>query len=1161
MLRILTSLFLFGITFSSLGQQAELITQEKNLGLITCIVYNSEGSYIASGSEGDHKIKVWDVQSGKIVGILSGHESSINSVDFHPNGETLVSASKKGKIYIWDLTTWTVKDSVTNILPLQVVRFTPDGKYLIGGGKGGGIMSWENGNWDSKKRIGGHNTGVSVISFDDAGKMMVSGSKAGGVIVWDAVQLTETKKINAHKRDITGLGFVNNGSRLVTSSMDKTIKFWNTSGFTLDKTITEKNTVTSMGTNNRRKVFATGGADKMIKVWSAETGEKLYELDNKAENRESGKRIDESVRAITFSPDGGTMATSGFRKGLFNKVKSEDNVIKIWDVSRKSLFKSLEGEVNPVDGFCFHPVDNKLVTLSGLELALWDLNLTQRFGSVTLEEPHRERNEEKIAENKTKTKRSFLDKVKSGNLGIDINKTIDNTTNKIGSSTEKTVKRSYKENPILLYSGKGNYFVTRIPKDEVRLYEVKDGIPTHKTPVFHEQAHVNDMIADPSEKYLICAGTGADAISIIDIKTGKLSRKLETMKDRTPGKALLDARVLAMDKAGTMLAAAFGNGKIMVWRVGNWSVLFESKLNIGALKAGAFVNFSEDGSILYVKTPIGVLPYSTKKFDPFDEKKPQMKGKPLVIHTPAPFLVTKSKDRLYFANLEKNEVQQTTAMNTKNLSHLEINKNGKVGASFLNGEFRLYDPSTGKEVVIMVGEGENVIFKTPENYYKVTKGGYDLVTFRVGKDAYPFEQFDVKFNRPDIVLAAMDCEDESLIRLYKKAYEKRLKKLGLTEAQLGDEMHLPEASITNKKDLPLVTQADHVNLNVALKDDKYKISRLNVWVNNVPVYGAKGLQMNGEATKDVKVQLCGGLNKVQVSAVNEKGGESLKSTVEVTVEKEVKRNLYIVSIGTSQYQDNRYNLNYAAKDANDIANLFKTNKGGVYESVQEKVMTNAEVRKDNFKALKEFLKGTKVDDVVIVFLAGHGVLDADFDYYYGTHDINFQNPETQGLEYSEIEAVLDGIAALKKLLIMDTCHSGEVEKDDVEASTEKQEVEGDVVFRNVGTGIKEKDENAVSPTKMMKELFADLRRGTGTTVISSAGGAEYAMESSEWKNGLFTYCLLFGLKNGGADLDKNGEVMLSELQTYVKERVSDLSHGKQIPTTRIENLTLDYRIW
>ncbi|HYG52699.1 MAG TPA: caspase family protein, partial [Flavobacteriales bacterium] len=232
----------------------------------------------------------------------------------------------------------------------------------------------------------------------------------------------------------------------------------------------------------------------------------------------------------------------------------------------------------------------------------------------------------------------------------------------------------------------------------------------------------------------------------------------------------------------------------------------------------------------------------------------------------------------------------------------------------------------------------------------------------------------------------------------------------------------------------------------------------------------------------------------------------------------------------------------------------------VYGSVKTKTITNADATKVNIESVKTFFADATIDDVVIVFVAGHGILDPSYDYYYGTHDIDFTKPSAKGLAYAALEGILDGIAPLKKMLIMDTCHSGEVDKEDVTTAS-NNEVKNDeaVVFRNVGPALKTVD--GVSPSKMMKELFTDLRRGTGTTVISSAGGAEFAMESDQWKNGLFTYCLLFGLRNNGADLNQDGSIMLSELQLYVTDRVSQLSAGRQVPTTRIQNISLDYRVW
>tara|TARA_B110000037_G_C17084296_1_gene491308 strand:+ start:1208 stop:1495 length:288 start_codon:yes stop_codon:yes gene_type:complete len=95
----------------------------------------------------------------------------------------------------------------------------------------------------------------------------------------------------------------------------------------------------------------------------------------------------------------------------------------------------------------------------------------------------------------------------------------------------------------------------------------------------------------------------------------------------------------------------------------------------------------------------------------------------------------------------------------------------------------------------------------------------------------------------------------------------------------------------------------------------------------------------------------------------------------------------------------------------------------------------------------------------------------------------------------------------------------------------------------------------------MNSLFTDLRKGTGAKVISSSGGTELSIEGNSFNNGLYTYCLLNELTTGAADLNKDKEIFVSELQMYVKQEVNRLSNGLQTPTSRIHNKALDYRIW
>ena len=70
---------IFALTAFTFGysQDIEVITQEKIQGVITIIAYSPDGSLIASGSAKETSVKVWDVNSGKIIGKLEGHEKMI----------------------------------------------------------------------------------------------------------------------------------------------------------------------------------------------------------------------------------------------------------------------------------------------------------------------------------------------------------------------------------------------------------------------------------------------------------------------------------------------------------------------------------------------------------------------------------------------------------------------------------------------------------------------------------------------------------------------------------------------------------------------------------------------------------------------------------------------------------------------------------------------------------------------------------------------------------------------------------------------------------------------------------------------------------------------------------------------------------------------------
>ena len=95
----------------------------------------------------------------------------------------------------------------------------------------------------------------------------------------------------------------------------------------------------------------------------------------------------------------------------------------------------------------------------------------------------------------------------------------------------------------------------------------------------------------------------------------------------------------------------------------------------------------------------------------------------------------------------------------------------------------------------------------------------------------------------------------------------------------------------------------------------------------------------------------------------------------------------------------------------------------------------------------------------------------------------------------------------------------------------------------------------------MQELFTNVTKGSGAVVISAAAGNSYALESDEWRNGVFTYALMSGMKNGLADANKDHVITVTEIRNYVSTEVERLTKGQQKPTSRRENLEFDFKVW
>jgi|GEM_PF-1729386 len=457
-----------------------------------------------------------------------------------------------------------------------------------------------------------------------------------------------------------------------------------------------------------------------------------------------------------------------------------------------------------------------------------------------------------------------------------------------------------------------------------------------------------------------------------------------------------------------------------------------------------------------------------------------------------------------------------------------------------------------------------------DNYFFNDRRGVTSMAYKLDGQIYPFEQFDLRFNRPDLVLGSIGLAAPALISTYRNAWKKRLEKTGFLESNLTDDLHLPTLEVVNRGVLPLTTDKKTITLRLRAADGKFPLDRILVAINDVPMDGKNGKAIRQLNTKkwenDLLLELSAGTNKIQVSVVNSKAVESLRQTFYVARKAslpEKKPTLHLVLLSASKYEQSNMNLQYPVKDARDLCRAFVEKQGQHYQRIVVDSFFNQNLKRECLPEIKKRLLKTQVDDRVIVLVGGHGLMGADTNFYFATWDVDFRRPQDRGIAFDDLDELLAGIPARQKLMLLDACNAGEIDKNNTRSDTVIETKVGKVSFRS-SSGAQVFRPQTVGPINafdLMKELFVDLRRGSGATIVAGAGGFEFALEGDLWQNSVFIYALLAGLRNEAADLDKNGVIQVSELQQHLAGVIYELTGGRQRPVSRLENVINDFSIW
>lgn len=156
----------------------------------TKAVFSSDDRRLACpGEEG--RAFVWDVDSGRQVGIVRGHRGVLNDLSFSPDGAVLLTAGTDNTVRAWSLdrNEWTLAGHEKGV---HVATWSPDGSVVATGSVDGTARLWDarTGRLLSLLRTPESElaTGeVASIAFSQDGHRLLVGSfGVGGAHVWDA---------------------------------------------------------------------------------------------------------------------------------------------------------------------------------------------------------------------------------------------------------------------------------------------------------------------------------------------------------------------------------------------------------------------------------------------------------------------------------------------------------------------------------------------------------------------------------------------------------------------------------------------------------------------------------------------------------------------------------------------------------------------------------------------------------------------------------------------------------------------------------------------------------------------------------------------------------------------------------------------------------------
>jgi WD domain, G-beta repeat len=101
--------------------------------IVRSVSFHPGGQIVITGSE-DRTARLWDVESGLLIGSALTHADPVNSVGFSHDGRSFVTGCHDGMVKLWDTATQRqLREPLHHPGPVWAVAFSPDDRFILSG--------------------------------------------------------------------------------------------------------------------------------------------------------------------------------------------------------------------------------------------------------------------------------------------------------------------------------------------------------------------------------------------------------------------------------------------------------------------------------------------------------------------------------------------------------------------------------------------------------------------------------------------------------------------------------------------------------------------------------------------------------------------------------------------------------------------------------------------------------------------------------------------------------------------------------------------------------------------------------------------------------------------------------------------------------------------